>query len=83
MVTDRGRSDDAQAFDNVRQQKCLAHIQRSIRDILATKTGRAHDVGEGLKELLQEAVQLWHASRERAVPDWPTAAMALQEALTY
>ena len=83
MVTDRGPRDDAHAFDHVRQQQGLAHLQRSIRDTLATKTGRARDCGVGLQELLQEAVQLWHASRERAVPDWPTAAMALQEALTY
>jgi hypothetical protein len=83
MVTDRGRSYDAQAFDNVRQQKCLAHIQRSIRDALATKTGRARDFGEGLKALLQEAVQLWHAYRESSVPDFPTEAKALQEELTY
>ena len=33
MVTDRGRSYDAQAFDEVSQQKCLAHILRSIRDV--------------------------------------------------
>jgi transposase len=55
MVTDRGRSDEAQAFDNVRQQTCLAPIQRSIRDMLETKTGRARDFGEGLKALRQEA----------------------------
>jgi len=30
MVTERGRSDDAQAFDAVDQQKCLAHMLRSI-----------------------------------------------------
>jgi transposase len=83
MVTDRGRSYDAQAFDNVRQQKCLAHLQRSIRDVLAIKTGRARDFGEGLKALLQEAVQLWHAYRQGTVPDVPTAAKALQEELTY
>jgi transposase len=83
MVTDRGRSYDAQAFDNVRQQKCLAHIQRSLRDVLETKTGRARHFGEGLKALLQEAVQLWHAYRQGTVPDFPTAAKALQEELTY
>jgi hypothetical protein len=30
MVTDRGRSYDAQAFDPVEQPKCLAHILRSF-----------------------------------------------------
>jgi hypothetical protein len=83
MVTDRGRRYDAQAFDHVRQQNGLAHIQWSIRDVLATKTGRARDVGEGLKALLQEALQLWHAYHKGTVPDFPTAAKALQEELTY
>lgn len=82
LVTDRGRSYEAQAFDHVRQQQCLAHIQRSIRDVLATKTGRARDFGEGRKALRQEAVQRWHAHRQGTVPDVPTAAKALQEVLT-
>jgi hypothetical protein len=43
----------------------------------------ARHFGEGLKALLQEAVQLWHASRQGTVPDFPTAAKALQEELTY
>jgi hypothetical protein len=34
MVTDRGRSYDAQTFDDVRQQKCWAHIQRPLSDVL-------------------------------------------------
>jgi transposase len=83
LVTDRGRSDEAQACANVRQQTCVAQIQRSLSDVLATKTGRARDVGEGLKALRQEAVQLWPASRQGTVPDVPTAAKALQEELTY
>ena len=61
MVTDRGRSYDAQAFDAVDQQKCLAHILRSISDVLQTKKGRARDFGERLKGLLQDAMQLWRA----------------------
>jgi len=83
LVTDRGRSYDARAFDDVRQQKCLAHIQRSISDVLETKAGRARDFGEGLKALLQEALQLWHDHRDGTVTDFATEAKALQEALTY
>jgi hypothetical protein len=83
MVTDRGPSDEARAWDNVRQHKGWAPIPRSIRETLATKTGRARDFGEGLKALRQDAVPRWHASRQGPVPDGPTAAKALQEALTY
>jgi len=83
MVTDRGRRYDARAFANVRQQTCLAHMQRSISDVLATKVGRARDFGEGLKALLQDARHLWHAYHEGVAPDFVTAAKAVQEALTY
>ena len=37
MVTDRGRSYDAQALSSVRQQKCLAHVLRSISEVVETK----------------------------------------------
>jgi transposase len=83
MVTDRGRSYDAHAFDDVCQQKCLAHIQRSISDVLATKTVRARDFGEGLKARLQDALQLWHAYHDGSATDFVTDAKALREELTY
>ena len=78
MVTDRGRSDDAQTFDGVDQHKCLAHILRSIHTMLETKTGRARDFGEQLKGLLQEALALWHAYHNGDKPNYKVAAEALQ-----
>jgi hypothetical protein len=83
MVTDRGRSYDAQAFDRVDQQKCLAHILRSISEVVETKSGRACDVGEQLKALLQEALALWHARRDGTVTDFKVEAEALHAELTY
>jgi len=83
LVTDRGRSYDAEALDGVPQQKCLAHIQRSIRAVLETKTGRARDFGEPLKGLLQEATALWHAYRDGDRTDYKVEAEALQAELTY
>ena len=83
MVTDRGRSYDAQAFDGVHQQKCLAHILRSISDVVETKAGRARDFGERLKALLQEALALWHAYHDGTATDFKTEAEALQAELTY
>ena len=82
MVTDRGRSDEAQAFEAVRQHTCLAHLQRSLSDVLATKTGRARDVGEGLNARRQDALQRWHAYHDGAATDFVTDAKALREALT-
>jgi hypothetical protein len=81
LVTERGRRDEAQACANVRRHKCVAPLQRSIRDALAPTTGRARHVGAGLKALLQEAVQRWPAYRAGSVPDVPTEATALPEEL--
>jgi transposase len=83
MVTDRGRSYDAQAFAGVKQQKCLAHILRSIHDILHSKTGRARDFGERLKALLQEAIQRWQTYHAGAVADFNADAQRLRDALTH
>jgi transposase len=83
MVTDRGRSYDARAFDHVDQQKCLAHILRSISDVVDRKTGRARDFGAQLKACLQEALALWHRHREGPVADVKVEVEALQAELTY
>jgi transposase len=83
MVTDRGRSYDARAFDGVQQQKCLGHILRSISEVLEAKTGRARDFGEQLKTLLQDALALWHAHRDSQVTDFKAEAEALRAELTY
>jgi transposase len=61
LVTDRGTSYDARELAGVRQQKCLAHVLRSIDGVLATKTGQARRFGEHLKQLLQAALELWQA----------------------
>ena len=55
MVTDRGRSYDGQALSGVKQQKCLAHVLRSISEVVQTKTGRGRSFGKGLCRLLREA----------------------------
>jgi transposase len=83
MVTDRGRSYDAQGFDQVDQQKCLAHLLRSVREMEATKRGRARDWGAQLKALLQEALALWHEHRAGQMTDFKVEAEALHAAITY
>jgi len=83
MVTDRGRSYDAREFEGVAQQKCLAHILRSLDDMLATKKGRARDFGEQLKGLLQDALALWREPRDGQVAEFKAEAEALQAEVTY
>jgi transposase len=59
MVTDRGLSYEAHSFSRVKQQKCLAHLQRTLSEVLAHKKGRAQDLAEGTRELLRLAVRSW------------------------
>jgi hypothetical protein len=80
--TDRGRRDEAHAFDDGRQHTCLAHLQRSLRDVLATNTGRARDFGAGLNARRQDALQLWHAYHDGSATDVVTDAKALRDERT-
>ncbi len=66
MVTDRGRSYDSRTLSGVRQQKCMAHVIRSIGEVVQTKVGRGrtpdqsrgHAFGKRLTELLRESIEL-------------------------
>lgn len=60
LCTDRGRSYDAEELSGVRQQKCVAHIQRSISEVLERKEGKARWFGSRLKAMLEEAVEVRH-----------------------
>ena len=78
MVTDRGRSYDAQALSGVRQQKCLAHVLRSISEVIETTVGRGrtpdrsrgHGFGKRLSELLREAMELRESERRGEASDY-------------
>lgn len=60
LCTDRGRSYETKELLDVKQQKCLSHIQRSIEEALKNKRGSALRFGRELKELLKEAISLYH-----------------------
>jgi len=82
VITDRGKSYDAAALAGVAQQKCVAHLQRSISLVLATKWARGRSLGLALRRLLREAQTLWQAQQTGPVPDYADQAAALQERLT-
>jgi hypothetical protein len=63
MVTDRGKSYDAEKLLGVQQQKCLDHLKENINEALEHKAGRARSFGLKLKSILQEARQLWRDQR--------------------
>jgi transposase len=59
MGTDRGRSYDDRSFRQVKQQKCVAHLQRTLSEVLDRKKGRARELADQTRELLRLAVELW------------------------
>lgn len=61
LCTDRGKSYDAKELVEVNQQKCLAHILRSIDAVLDRKTGAARGFGELLKSQLKDSIVLYKA----------------------
>ena len=63
MITDRGTTYDAAELSAIRRQVCLAHVLRSITEVIEAKSGRAKSFGLELKALLQQALALWHERR--------------------
>ena len=49
----------------VKQQKCLAHVLRSISEVVETKRGRGRSFGNRLSRLLREAMELRQAYHRR------------------
>ena len=81
LVTDRGKSYDAKAFENVTQQKCVGHILRNISETLESKTGPARSFGVRLQGLLRGGIGLWNS--ELTSDDRTKAVLELDEALTW
>src|SRR5918996_1802974 len=83
MVTDRGRSYEAHAFRQVKQQKCLAHLQKTLSALLEKKKGRARELGETLKMVFRLAMDLWQEYHAGAVADFEARVAEVQFALGY
>jgi len=83
MVTDRGRSYEAHSFWRVKQQKCLAHLQKTLSALLEKKKGRARELGENLKMLFRMALDLWQEYHAGAVNDFASRAAELRLVISY
>jgi hypothetical protein len=83
MITDRGKSYDAHELAAVKRQICLAHVQRSITEVVEAKTGKSQWFGTHLKALLKRALALYH-EREAGPPgeDFEARASQLERELT-
>jgi transposase len=58
LVTDRGKSYEAEELYTVRQQKCLSHLLRNVAEVVTAKSGSARTFGLRLDELLHAALEL-------------------------
>jgi len=81
LVSDRGKSYDAEELFDIRQQKCLTHLIRNINEVLEGKCGKARHFGLRLKRMLREALQLWREGRQGKNVE--ARSRKLQEALTH
>jgi transposase len=82
MVSDRGKSYDAEELAGVAQQKCLAHLLRNVSEVVDSKQGRARQFGARWMVLLREGLALWHARGDLNQDDFRTRARQLDEQLT-
>jgi hypothetical protein len=83
LVTDRGRSYDAIELAGVRQQKCLAHIQRTLSAVLDRQQGKARAFGRRLKALFRQALDLWHAYHQGQRSRFAAHAQQLRYVITH
>ncbi len=82
LCSDRSKSYDATALAGVKQQKCLAHLQRSVSELLETKWGRGRSFGLGLRRLFAEAMALWQSYHAGTVSDFSAQAADLRRRLS-
>jgi transposase len=83
MGTDRGRSYEDKSFRRVKQRKCLAHLQRTLGEVLDRKKGRARELAEGTRELLRLAMELWEQYHYGDQEEFDRWAPEVRWALSY
>lgn len=83
MGTDRGKSYDAESLLGVAQQKCIAHIQRNLSEVLETKSGPSAGFGRKLKDQLWQGVELWNAYHKGEAPDYAVRVQQLEADVTH
>lgn len=86
LVTDRGKSYDARNLSNLKQQKCLSHLDRTLAAVLEqAQAPRARHLVLQLKDLFQRGWQLYRAFHDpqQKTPAYDRQARALQEELTW
>jgi transposase len=60
LVGDGGKAFEANTLSGVKQQKCIFHGLKLIREAQEKQEGEQREFGDVLKGMLQEGVALWH-----------------------
>ena len=63
--------------------ECLAHVLRSISEVVQTKRGRGRSFGNRLSRLLREAMELRQAYHRGEAADFAAEAERLRREATY
>ena len=79
MITDRGKSYDAEEFKGVDQQKCLAHVLRNIAEVVETKQGRAREFGVKAQILFRDGIELWRVRDSLTADEFAEQAGQIKE----
>ena len=82
MITDRGKSYDAEELLDVKQQKCLDHLKENINEVLEHKTGASRSFGLKLKSILRDSRQLWRDQRAGKAKDFQAKTEQFESELT-
>jgi transposase len=82
LVGDGAKAFDANKLSDVKQQKCIFHGLKLIREAHEKQKGKARAFGETLKELLQEGLALWHAYHDGKTKGYRSKVADLDTRLT-
>lgn len=83
MVSDRGKSYDAQEFNDVDQQKCMSHLLRNVTEVVNSQQGPAKRFGVILKGMLQQGLVLWRTRNDLTPEEFQRQRCALDDELTH
>lgn len=82
LVGDGAKAFDANKLSGVKQQKCIFHGLKLIREALEKQDGEERQFGETLKGLLQEGLSLWHGYHDENKRGYRAKVADLDDRLT-
>jgi transposase len=82
LVGDGAKAFDANALSGVKQQKCIFHGLKLIREAHEKQEGEKREFGELLKGMLQDGLLLWHGYHEGKKRGYRAKVAKLDERIT-